>query len=166
MSTSSWQVQCTLAAPRWGHSSQWLLSVKTRAEAIGARLPKMIQWLQNPLMKQETCSGVLPKLEGLDPPLSYIRTAQPPSTRCFGLSPGETADLASSPCLHIYSFENTIAKSIQAEQEEMQNSRTAVGLAWLPALGPLCWGRLPHPSLAHSSPKCPLHMADISATEL
>lgn len=109
---------------------------------------------------------------GLDPPLSsYIGMARPPTRRCFGLSPAETADLVSGHCLHIYPFENTIAKAIQAEQEEMQNSRTvggflltgagrppacdahlAQGLALLPALGPLCSGRLPHPSLAHSSP--------------
>jgi len=38
---------------------------------------------------------------------------------CFGLSPGETADLASGSCLRTYSFENTFAKAIQAEQEEM-----------------------------------------------
>lgn len=74
---------------------------------------------------------------------------------------------------------------MQAEKEEMQNSRTAggvpltgaghppacnarlaQGLARRPALGPLCWGGLPHPSLTHSSPERLLHMAGVSATGL
>lgn len=93
--------------------------------------------------------------------------AQPPTKLCFGLSPGEIAGLVSGSCLHIYSFENTTAKSLQAEQEEMQIYRTvgvfpltgvchfpacdahlAQGLAGLPMLGSLCWGRVPNPNLA------------------
>lgn len=59
MSTSSWQVQHTLAL-RWGHGNQLLLSVKTRPEAIGAKLPKVTQWLWNLLITQKTSSRVLP----------------------------------------------------------------------------------------------------------
>lgn len=125
--------------------------------------------------------------EGLDPSLCCITTAQTPPPQCFRLSSGETANLASGPCQHIYSFENAIATAIQAEQEEMQNSRTPGGFlptdaicaptfSTLPAQGQLLlpagatllgqaappqpWPQLP------SSRDCPLHVADISATEL
>lgn len=108
----------------WQHWHKCTAAVGySQSKTAGTRFPKMPPWLQNPLMKWETCSAVPLELKDLILLSSHIRLAQPPTTQHFAMSPGETGDLASGTHLRICSFPNTIEKAAQVEQQEMQNCR-------------------------------------------
>lgn len=169
MSTSSWQVQHTLAALRWGHGSQWLLSAKTRAGAIGARIPKMSQWLWNLLMKQETSSGVLPRLEvwtHLPPLASEWHNHQQSCAMGWALEKQQGWFLVPA-CIFIH-LKITLQKLYKQSRRRCRPAELLVVSpslvsavfvpamltwpgGWLPVLGSLCWGSVPNPNLACSS---------------